>query len=348
MVSDNGIARRRAFLLDLYRPLIDASRPVALVDFQDSKNAGDHAIWLGTKALLREFGVRVVYECSSEDYDREAMAAALGDGTVLIQGGGNFGDIYGDYQQFKLGLFAAFPDNPILMFPQTVMFYTDAAIARAVAAVEKHGRVTLSARDVRSEHQLRNTFGHCAKIVYGPDMACMLGSLQRMGAPRFDIVWIAREDEESVRKDQVIPAELQPTLRKIRRTDIAPDIPIRIDAGILPGQEMATDWYRVVLEGKGAHDAYDQLSFDERAGLWLRCAMALISNGRVVITDRLHGHILCTLAGIPHVLIDNSYGKNLAYFEAWSRPSSLCRLARKFDHARDVARELLAETAAKA
>ena len=30
-----------------------------------------------------------------------------------------------------------------------------------------------------------------------------------------------------------------------------------------------------------------------------------LSRGRVVATDRLHGHILSTLMDIPHVLIDN-------------------------------------------
>jgi pyruvyl transferase EpsO len=36
-----------------------------------------------------------------------------------------------------------------------------------------------------------------------------------------------------------------------------------------------------------------------------------------VITDRLHGHILCTLLGIPHCVIDNSYGKIGGFADAW-------------------------------
>ena len=38
----------------------------------------------------------------------------------------------------------------------------------------------------------------------------------------------------------------------------------------------------------------------------------------MVITERLHGHILCLLGGIPNVLIDNSYGKNAAFYSAWT------------------------------
>jgi pyruvyl transferase EpsO len=38
----------------------------------------------------------------------------------------------------------------------------------------------------------------------------------------------------------------------------------------------------------------------------------------VVITNRLHGHILCGLLGIKHFLSDNSYGKLRACFETWT------------------------------
>ena len=37
-----------------------------------------------------------------------------------------------------------------------------------------------------------------------------------------------------------------------------------------------------------------------------------------VTSSRLHAHILSTLMGIPNTLIDNSYGKNSSYFEAWT------------------------------
>jgi len=35
----------------------------------------------------------------------------------------------------------------------------------------------------------------------------------------------------------------------------------------------------------------------------------MFQGSRVVITDRLHAHILATLMGIPNVAMDNDYGK---------------------------------------
>jgi pyruvyl transferase EpsO len=49
--------------------------------------------------------------------------------------------------------------------------------------------------------------------------------------------------------------------------------------------------------------------------------------GRVVITDRLHAHILCLLMQIPHVLLNNAVGKTWTFYETWTRDSPLCHLA---------------------
>jgi pyruvyl transferase EpsO len=55
--------------------------------------------------------------------------------------------------------------------------------------------------------------------------------------------------------------------------------------------------------------------------------LRLLSAGHVVVTERLHGHVLCLLAGIPHVVLDNSYGKVRAFVEAWTAGHPLVRWA---------------------
>lgn len=49
----------------------------------------------------------------------------------------------------------------------------------------------------------------------------------------------------------------------------------------------------------------------------LKRGVEILGASEIVITDRLHGHILCTLMGKPHVVLDNSYGKNFNYMESW-------------------------------
>ncbi|MFT4085249.1 MAG: polysaccharide pyruvyl transferase family protein, partial [Nocardioides sp.] len=45
-------------------------------------------------------------------------------------------------------------------------------------------------------------------------------------------------------------------------------------------------------------------------------ATTLFAGARLVVTDRLHAHVLAGLMGIPHVVLDNSYGKIGAVYRA--------------------------------
>ena len=50
----------------------------------------------------------------------------------------------------------------------------------------------------------------------------------------------------------------------------------------------------------------------------LRAGLHLLGAGELLVTDRLHGHIVALLAGVPQVLLDNSYGKLRGFWEAWT------------------------------
>jgi exopolysaccharide biosynthesis protein PssK len=52
-----------------------------------------------------------------------------------------------------------------------------------------------------------------------------------------------------------------------------------------------------------------------------------------VITDRLHAHILCLLMDIPHVVVDNSYGKVRSFVETWTAGAPGVRLCRDWSEA---------------
>ena len=68
-------------------------------------------------------------------------------------------------------------------------------------------------------------------------------------------------------------------------------------------------------------------SYDTAARARVLRGCRLLSSGRVVITDRLHAHLLSLLLGIPHAVLDNSYGKVGAYMDAWTSGSPLVRRA---------------------
>jgi pyruvyl transferase EpsO len=65
----------------------------------------------------------------------------------------------------------------------------------------------------------------------------------------------------------------------------------------------------------------------------------------VVVTDRLHGHILSVLLGIPHVLMDNSYGKNESFYATWTHDLDLVRWAKGGDDPLQLAQSLVTDLA---
>lgn len=64
----------------------------------------------------------------------------------------------------------------------------------------------------------------------------------------------------------------------------------------------------------------------------------LLGSARFVITDRLHGHILSTLIGVPHVLMDSKLGKNINFHNTWTRSCECARVTSNVSDALDVAR----------
>ena len=53
----------------------------------------------------------------------------------------------------------------------------------------------------------------------------------------------------------------------------------------------------------------------------------LLRSARVVVTDRLHGHILALLLGVPQILIGDRHGKLRGFYDAWTSSSSITRWA---------------------
>ena len=89
-----------------------------------------------------------------------------------------------------------------------------------------------------------------------------------------------------------------------------------------------------------------QRSFNALTRLRMRIAFTLLSLGRIMVTDRLHGHVLALLLGIPNVCVDTRNGKVRSFYSTWTANHPFVRWADSLDGARISARELLHSRAA--
>ena len=62
------------------------------------------------------------------------------------------------------------------------------------------------------------------------------------------------------------------------------------------------------------------------------------------MTDRLHGHIIADLLGIPHVVLDNEYGKIAAYLDARAGPDAIVTRATTSEQALTLAKQRISAT----
>lgn len=288
----------------------------ALVDFPMHSNVGDLAIWAGELTVLRQTGIRVVFTCDVYGYRRERLRAALGpDGPILLHGGGNFGDLWPGFQRFRERVIDDFPDRRIIQLPQTIHFDSEDAAGRTGRVLARHGGVTLLVRDERSRRTARDWLGIDASVCPDSAFALLPGP---MGPAVRPTVWLRRTDHERA------PCAAGPCRSDVGPVDW-PDNPgfaLLRHAGRLQGRVTGRVPGVGVVVDVGLRRLYESVA-TRRFQLGLR----MIAAGRVLVTDRLHAHILACLIGRPNIVVDNSYGKLSAFVERWTYGSPLVRSA---------------------
>lgn len=91
------------------------------------------------------------------------------DVTVLFHGGGNLGDIYHEHIDFLIKLVKKYPENRILVFPQTVFYNDRKKCDEDLKIISSHKNIYICARDSRSHEVIKPYFKQRALLV--PDMA---------------------------------------------------------------------------------------------------------------------------------------------------------------------------------
>jgi exopolysaccharide biosynthesis predicted pyruvyltransferase EpsI len=296
--------------------------PLAVLDFPDIKNVGDSAIWVGEIAYLRDrYRKRPDYVCTLRDFSQPAVEAAVGSGPIFIHGGGNFGDVWPGHQQFRERVLKLWPDRRIIQFPQSIHFSTEAKADETARLIERHKDFVLLCRDEESKHFAEKRFNCLVKIC--PDMAFCIGAIRPPSEPDIPVLAMLREDREQVGRDlsgyRDLPVEDWITesaaeVRKARHSAMIKALP-------------SLNWNTIRFA-----------KYDTAANHRLTRGVRQLARARVVVTDRLHVHIISLLMGKPHAVLDNSYGKIARFMAAFSGNTDLAYRATSLEDALEWAR----------
>lgn len=325
-IVQGGVADRDEVIRRLQATAVAALRgaggdaPFALLDFPDHPNVGDSAIWLGATAYFREHrGRRPDYVSSVDSFSEAACRRSVPQGPIFIHGGGNFGDLWPRHQEFREHLLDRFSDREIIQLPQSIHFADPKHAERAARAIGRHGHFRLFVRDQPSYDFAAAHFD--CEIAPSPDMALFIGALDRE-APEVDVFYLLRTDKE----------------RAVREGTGRPGYTSRVADWLVESRLSVRGgrWRCVAREvRRGTRDrlAIRVACYEDAAQARVARGCRLLSSGRIVITDRLHAHILSLLLSVPHAVLDNSYGKLGRFLDLWKSDGAGVHRASSVDDA---------------
>jgi len=296
-------------IVDTLTPII--TNDYIYLDLPYYRNIGDILIWKGTEEFLSTIPYRCLYQCAIQTYHKLAITE---DKIIIIQGGGNFGDLWRKFTNFCLKILHDFPYNKIVIMPKTV-YYLDKNILLSDADLfSKHRNLIICAREENSYKILQEYFtGNTVYML--PDMAFCISqsSLKKLEAKQINkALLLKRTDKElnnTINYSSYITEKQFDILdwpTKGKDVNRRPEI-FLLRCFLWANRKMPILFRKLT-------DIYALLYFKSAM---IKTGVRFISKYEKIYTTRLHAAILCCLLERPCVLFDNTYGKNSSFYKTW-------------------------------
>lgn len=321
MNSKTKIDIFRQLIFHRISPLIGGR--VALFGLPCHGNIGDTYIATGELSFLKQIGAKIIYKKML--IDSTPLPNLPSDCTILLQGGGDFGDVWRGIQECRLKVLDKYKDHKIVIFPQSVFYNETSLVRKDSALLAKCTNLTICARDNYSFEFLKNNFKN--EILLVPDMAFFIPvcSLKKHCVRSADqALYLKRIDKEQNMAEQCellvesnIPLIISdwPTVKNdlwcLRLNLYMVGF---TDALLLRKMFMMASLMRKLTVWQMIHVAYPIVS---------KQGVAFLSSFKTLYLTRLHSAILSLLIGKEFVLLDNSYHKNQNFYETWLKDCDL-------------------------
>ncbi|EPY53266.1 pyruvyl transferase Pvg1 [Schizosaccharomyces cryophilus OY26] len=301
---ESTISFQKNVLFTFYKHYFEGVKKVALIGFPDHPNKGDSAIYVAERKLLEALDIEIVYICSSEsDYSASELKPIVQETSpeefaFTFHGGGNFGDLYPDHQQLREIVIRDFPKGRFISFPQSIWYNDETVLQETAKLYGDHPQIQLAFRDRQSYQTGVNGFGKDNEIILTPDIVFFLGMLTdiREKTPiTSDVLILARLDREGGQEH---------SSESLYHEGLS-------SANVTYSVEDWLNWDPEDVNKPGA-------TFDIKGQSRFVSGAQFLASHKAVITDRLHAHILSTLMGVPHIVVEDSkMGKITNYHNTW-------------------------------
>lgn len=272
------VVRRRKDIVRLAKYICASlGKEAVLLHSPTYGNLGDQAIALAELELLKRAGVSCADFPWSQGIEDWCTRFTPRKRLILLQGGGNLGQLWPREENRFRASIRAFRDNPIIFFPQTVYFDLNTEEGRCCfeesrAVYSTHPNLTIFLREKYSYDFMRQHMPEI-HVELVPDIVMSLATSIVQKA-REDVLICLRGDKEQT-LDEADRQRLIEMLNACGQT-------IRLTDMLVPGN----------------------VAPEKRAGL-VNEKLAEFAASRVVITDRLHGMIFAAITQTPCIVLDS-------------------------------------------
>ncbi|EPM1750721.1 TPA: polysaccharide pyruvyl transferase family protein [Klebsiella variicola subsp. variicola] len=291
-------------------PFIKDKNEVIFLDYPVYLNVGDLLIYHGTENFFKENNINIKLRRSNARYSVKEIKKYINPNTViLMQGGGNFGDLYPEFQKFRQDVVSSFPDTRIIILPQTAFFENEHELNKSVKSFGAHKDLIIFSRDTRSLSIFKK---FTSQTFLMPDMAHSLWGTLPKSQKSKGTLYLIRNDKE-----------INQVQRRLLEHKNGDDKYVDWE-DILTSKDLLMRKLCRKLDGIGGVTNLSLLKnisnviwYNYTYKMVQRYALYFTSHEKVV-TSRMHGHIFSCLLSLPNDVIDNAYGKNSGYFKEWT------------------------------
>lgn len=288
-------------------PIVD--NDYVYLDLPYHPNIGDTLIWEGTREFLKTLPYKCLYYASKDSFWYRKLPKNV---IILLHGGGNFGDLYRLHSEFRKKIIKLYPDNKVVILPQTV-FYEDMGLLKSdVDFYSAHPNVTICAREQVSFNFLSKNFKN--QVLLLPDMAfCLDLKKYKVSEDENRVLYLKRTDKELVNTDML-------------------KVPFNAEQHDWPTYENRYSEFGIVERFASLLDKLFRIcgledSKKARIEDWKRnwyyrrkyvqMGISFLSPYHTIYTTRLHVLILGVLLGKEIYLINNTSGKVVNFYNTW-------------------------------
>lgn len=296
------IIQQLDMLREYFKQHIDSD--YVYIDVPLYHNIGDWLIAMGAWELLKEISYKCLAKLRWDDYYSYTITP---DTIIILQGGGNFGDLYRGATTARNEVIRQYPNNKIIILSQTITYLSNDLLDQDAALYSQHRNLHICASDNES-YQLAKKHFHANNVYLLPDTAIGLYT----SLPKYDgktigkTLIINRLDKEAdgLFNEKGDVKEWESILRDIHFNRVW--YPYRILHKI---KKMLHS--KVLLECERIYTCLCLYPFVQK-----RIPQYYLHYDKV-LTTRLHGYLLALLLHLPVEIKDNKYHKITNYITTW-------------------------------